>query len=164
MGNLELNILDAVKRENGVLLYRVCVRSIIVYQNKALKNAYLKDKIYLRHDLNRLIKRKNKTIITNKPDIFASKFIKNTIDKGIYALINTNNMSRLELVIFLNFNPDIKISHWLFESGEYIWYDECKGVIKDKDNNIFEDWSSENECNGIRIRDTDSWLSGWYVK
>lgn len=165
MGKLELNVFNTAKGENGALLYRVCCRNVIVFQYKALSDACLRDKIYFKPNLRTIDKRRNKTILLKKPDIFARNSIMTMLDKGIYTFIDPNNMSRAEMILFLNFNPDIKIAHWSFDADEYIVYDDCRRVVRDNNKQLFENWDLEDDVhNGIRIRDDGDWQSGWYVK
>lgn len=165
MTKTELNISEEIKKKNGALFYRICSREIIVYQYKALDTAYLKDKIYFKHDLNRLVRRKNKTVIINNPGIKAATSAIDMLDKGKYSFIDKTSMSRFEMILFLHFNQDIKVSHWLFSSDEYILYKDYKGIV-DENGYLFEDWYSTGSGmhNGIRMRDSDNWLTGWYVK
>lgn len=166
MTKTELSISQEIKKKNGILFYRICSREIIVCQYKALDAAYLKDKIYFKHDLIRLTRRKNKTVIVKKnPCTKAINSAMDMFNKGIYSFIDSNNMSKTEMIIFLKFNPYIKVSHWLFDVHEYIVNNE-KGYISDENGYIFEDWYSNGPGmhNGIRMRNSDNWLTGWYVK
>lgn len=165
MDKTTIILTDRITTTNGVLLYKECSRETLVYQFKALQDAYLKDKIHFKPDLIRCTKRKNSNVLVEfKPALSAIKDATKMIDKGNYKLIDSSSMSRTEMIIFLKFNPNVKVTHWLFDSDEYIVYDEI--TIRDENNYLFEDWISEGPGahNGIRQRYSDNWLTGWYVK
>lgn len=70
-------------------------------------------------------------------------------------------MTRESMIEFMKENPNIKITHRLFDSEEYIY--QKNGNIYDENNYLFEDWYSDTHC-GIRMRNDDAWKDGWYVK
>ena len=70
-------------------------------------------------------------------------------------------MTRDEMIEFLNKNPNVKVSHFLFDSDEYIY--QKNGYIYDESGYLFEDWFSERS-NGLRMRTEGLWEDGWYIK
>lgn len=75
-------------------------------------------------------------------------------------------MSRDEMIKFMNENPNIKITHTLFDQNEYIYQKEKNGEVYDEDGNLFDDWHSGgiNKRNGVRMRTGGNWENGWDVK
>jgi len=70
-------------------------------------------------------------------------------------------MSRDEMIQFMKDNPNVKITHELFSSEEYLIMKD-DGNVYDENNYLFEDW--ETDKNGIRMRKGGSWESNWFVK
>lgn len=71
-------------------------------------------------------------------------------------------MTRETMIIFMEENPNVRITHNLFGTNEYIFQNE-DGKVYDENGYIFEDWYSDR-CNGIRIRNEENWKDGWEVK
>ena len=68
-------------------------------------------------------------------------------------------MSRDEMIKYMAENPNMKITHRLFDFDEFIYQSE-DGRIYDENGYLFEDWESEWH-NGIRTRTGESWENGW---
>lgn len=71
-------------------------------------------------------------------------------------------MTREAIIIFMQENPNVKITHTLFDSNEYIYLKE-DGNVYDENDYLFEDWYSKRSM-GIRMRTGGSWEDGWSVK
>ena len=70
-------------------------------------------------------------------------------------------MSREDIIKFMNDNPNVKVTHFLFGPEEYIYQKE-DGKVYDENNYLFDDWHSERN-NGMRMRTGGSWDDGWDV-
>ncbi len=73
-------------------------------------------------------------------------------------------MSRSDVIVFMQENPNVKIKHILFSDGEYIYQKE-DGKIYDENGYLFEDWYSDGvgQHNGLRLRNSGEWSTGWTV-
>lgn len=73
-------------------------------------------------------------------------------------------MDRSVMVVFMQENPNVKITHSLFSNNEYIYQKE-DGKVYDENGYLFEDWYSEGigQHNGIRMRIGGNWDDGWEV-
>ena len=73
-------------------------------------------------------------------------------------------MTRSNMIVFMRENPNVKITHWLFSSSEYIYQKE-NGNVYDENGYLFEDWCSEGAMvhNGVRSRVGGEWDNGWTV-
>lgn len=71
-------------------------------------------------------------------------------------------MTREAMIVFMQENPNVKITHFLFDSNEYIYQKE-DGDIYDECGYIFEDWHSNIHI-GLRMRTGGNWDDGWTVK
>ena len=81
-------------------------------------------------------------------------------------LTDTKNMTRDEMISFNKENPNIHISHYLFDEDEYI-YSDNDGLVYDENGYLFEDWSDTDQwsgISGIRLRQDNMWETGWYIK
>ena len=72
-------------------------------------------------------------------------------------------MTREDMIIFIKENPNVKITHFLFSSYEYIYLKE-DGKVYDESGYLFEDWRSNIISNGLRSRKGGNWDDGWEVK
>lgn len=74
-------------------------------------------------------------------------------------------MDRSTMIVFMEENPNVKITHWLFSDDEYIYQKE-DGKVYEENGYLFEDWYSEGagQHNGIRMRNGGNWETGWKVK
>ena len=70
-------------------------------------------------------------------------------------------MLRTQIINFMKENPNVKITHRLFDSDEYL-YQENDGKVYDEKGYLFEDWYSDDR-NGMRMRTGGSWEDGWDV-
>lgn len=76
----------------------------------------------------------------------------------------TNNMTREEMLQYAMEHPFKKIIHPLFSEDEYL-YTEGDKRFYDENGYLFESWNiSDNIHNGLRIRNSETWLDGWCVK
>lgn len=71
-------------------------------------------------------------------------------------------MTREAMIEFMEENPNVKITHSLFGSEEYIYQKE-NGNVYDENNYLFDDWYSDTN-NGVRMRTGGNWEDGWSVK
>lgn len=73
-------------------------------------------------------------------------------------------MDRSVMIVFINENPNVKVTHILFGDDEYIYQKE-DGRVYDENGYLFEDWYSEGagKHDGIRMRTGGKWDSGWSV-
>lgn len=70
-------------------------------------------------------------------------------------------MKRSEMIAFIKANPYVKITHFLFDTGEYI-YSAKDGCVYEENNYLFEDWDEFSLAhNGIRTRVGGLWEDGW---
>lgn len=69
-------------------------------------------------------------------------------------------MSREEIIQFMNDNHNVKISHSLFSSDEFLVMRD-DGNVYDENGYLFEDW--EGDHNGLRMRTGGSWKTDWFV-
>ena len=69
-----------------------------------------------------------------------------------------NGATRSEMIEFIKANPDVKITHILFDKSEYI-YSKEDGNIYDENGYLFEDWYGNRD--GIRMRNGGKWDTGW---
>ena len=72
-------------------------------------------------------------------------------------------MTRDEMIVFIEANPFIPITHSLFDDSEYL-YSDNQGNVWDENGNLFEDWYSPDISEGLRLRNYDEWLDGWEIK
>lgn len=72
-------------------------------------------------------------------------------------------MTREAMIAFMEVNPNVKITHTLFDSEEYIYQKE-DGNVYDENGNLFDNWDSDDRHNGVRMRIGGSWEDGWSVK
>lgn len=76
-------------------------------------------------------------------------------------------MTRAEMIRFIVSNPNVHITHTLFDPSEYIYLGN-DGNIYDENGYLFENWDSPFDkwsgWNGIRMRDGAEWQTGWRVK
>ena len=81
----------------------------------------------------------------------------------IFIAYNDNNgMTIYGMLKYIYENPGSKVTHRLFLSGEYIFYDKNTDSIRDEENNLFEDWKeTDYSYNGILTRCTPVWQDGW---
>lgn len=70
-------------------------------------------------------------------------------------------MTRDEMIVYMHNNPNVKITHRLFDSDEYIYQKE-DGRVYDENGYLFEDWKSDYR-DGIRMRNDGAWLTGWSI-
>lgn len=85
----------------------------------------------------------------------------NTVTKK-YTYNDNNGMTIYGMLKYIYENPGSKVTHRLFLSGEYIFYDENTDSIRDEENNLFEDWrETDYSYNGILTRCTPVWQDGW---
>lgn len=68
-------------------------------------------------------------------------------------------MTKTEIIEFMRNNEGARVTHWLFAPEEYLYMKN--GVIYTEEDYLFDDFYSENRADGMRIRDTDVWQSGW---
>lgn len=73
-------------------------------------------------------------------------------------------MDRATMIVFMQENPNVKITHESFSCNEYIDQKE-DGRVYDENGYLFEDWYSEGigQHNGIRMRIGGNWENGWSV-
>ena len=71
-------------------------------------------------------------------------------------------MTREVMIVFMEENPNVKITHTLFGSEEYIYQKE-DGDVYDENGYLFDDWYSDRN-NGVRMRTGGNWEDGWSVK
>lgn len=76
-------------------------------------------------------------------------------------------MTRTEMIAFIKANPYVKITHFLFDSNEYIFSAE-NGNVYEEHGYLFENWDSPTNmwsgANGIRMRVGGKWDDGWRIK
>ena len=78
------------------------------------------------------------------------------------STIQVDCINRKYQLKYIYENPGSKVTHRLFLSGEYIFYDENTDSIRDEENNLFEDWrETDYSYNGILTRCTPVWQDGW---
>lgn len=79
-----------------------------------------------------------------------------------YTYNDNNGMTIYGMLKYIYENPGSKVTHRLFLSGEYIFYDENTDSIRDEENNLFEDWKeTDYSYNGILTRCTPVWQDDW---
>lgn len=71
-------------------------------------------------------------------------------------------MTRNEMILFIQLNPNVPVAHISFSEEEYIYMSYDRKVY-DENKYLFEDWNSRN-ANGIRIRAGGEWEDDWYIK
>lgn len=69
--------------------------------------------------------------------------------------------SRDWAITILNHHPNVKITHRLFSTDEYIY--GRNGKVYDENDYLFEDWISEGlgRHDGMRMRVDELWNDGW---
>ena len=71
------------------------------------------------------------------------------------------------MINFILENPNVPITHTLYDSDEYIFSKE-NGLVYDENGYLFENWDSMVDkwtgWNGIRLRSGGNWEDGWSVK
>lgn len=76
-------------------------------------------------------------------------------------------MTRNEMIEFIKNNPNVRITHDLFDADEYI-YSDIYGLVWSENGYLFEDWDSFTDMwsgvNGIRMRIGGKWEDGWRIK
>ena len=72
-------------------------------------------------------------------------------------------MTREVMIKFMEENPNVKITHTLFDSGEYIYQKE-DGKVYDENGYLFDDWHSDEHCGLRAMRWEGDWEDGWSVK
>lgn len=73
-------------------------------------------------------------------------------------------MKRAEMIMFLKAHPNVKITHPLFDSDEYIYSSE-DGCVYDERGSLFADWTNTRwSRDGIRCRTGEQWSDGWEIK
>lgn len=75
--------------------------------------------------------------------------------------VSNQSMTRDEIIKILRSQPNVKVSHTLFEDDEYLYMKG--GQVYDENGYLFEDWYSPTH-NGIRMRAGAAWDTGWYIK
>lgn len=81
-----------------------------------------------------------------------------------YNMFVNDNMSKLNILVYMYEHPNVRISHDLFDDNEYIYYDKECDCIKDEYNNIFESWEEgRNIYNGFYARTGSRWDYGWHL-
>ena len=81
-----------------------------------------------------------------------------------YIYNDNNGMTIYGMLKYIYENPGSKVTHRLFLSGEYIFYDKNTDSIRDEENNLFEDWKeTDYSYNGILTRCTPVWQDGWIL-
>lgn len=70
-----------------------------------------------------------------------------------------NNMTYSEMIDYLENNPGRKVTHRLFDPGEYIWSNGF--VVYTEEGYMFDDLHYIN--NGLKIRKDGLWSDGWSV-
>ena len=94
------------------------------------------------------------------------KDITNIIDDLIIMLVDFCNLfedtTYENIIRVFDSNIDlINITHKKFDYGEYIY---CKKhIIYNNLGKIFEDWVNKSNKNGLRIRKSDDWKTGWSI-
>lgn len=79
-----------------------------------------------------------------------------------YTYNDNNGMTIYGMLKYIYENPGSKVTHRLFLSGEYIFYDKNTDSIRDEENNLFEDWKeTDYSYNGILTRCIPVWQDGW---
>lgn len=73
------------------------------------------------------------------------------------------DMTKDTMIVFMNENPNVKITHDLFSEDEYIYQKE-DGKVYDENGYLFEDWYSDYIHDGLRMRTNKCWENGWRVK
>ena len=71
-------------------------------------------------------------------------------------------MTKSEVIKYMRDNNYVKITHWLFDSDEYI-YMKSDGCIYTEEGYLFEDFHSFYRFDGMRIRTAASWEEGWSI-
>jgi hypothetical protein len=80
---------------------------------------------------------------------------------NITTTITASN-SMLTILVWMYEHPYSKVTHPLFEENEFIFFDSEENVIKDEKGRIFEDWDEHSTSyNGMMIRTTEAWKTGW---
>lgn len=74
--------------------------------------------------------------------------------------MDVTNMTKAQMIDFIKSHPNVKVSHWLFDDDEYIFY--SGGRVYSEEGYVFEDWSSDG-ADGLRVREGAHWESGWSV-
>lgn len=75
-----------------------------------------------------------------------------------FSEVRRMDNSRAWALDVLKNQPNVKITHELFDSDEYIY--GAKGCVYDECGYLFEDWHSSYR-NGMRMRVGGSWEDGW---
>ena len=69
-------------------------------------------------------------------------------------------MTKAQMIDFIIIHPYMKVSLWLFDDDEYIFYNG--GRVYTEEGYVFEDWTSDR-ANGLRVREGGYWETGWFV-
>ena len=81
-----------------------------------------------------------------------------------YNMAVNDNMSKLNILVYMYEHPSVRVSHDLFDTNEYIYYDKECDCIKDEYGNIFESWEEgRNIYNGFYVRTGSRWEYGWHL-
>jgi hypothetical protein len=84
------------------------------------------------------------------------------LDKMGFKTGVSDNMSKLAIIVYMYEHPFEKITHKLFTTDEYLYYDINEDCIKDENQNVFETWVKEPcSYNGIMVRTEKHWEYGW---
>lgn len=92
--------------------------------------------------------------------------ILSALDECNYTGIISDNMSKLQILVYMYEHPYEKITHDSFNDYEYLYYDKTNDCIKDEHNNVFESWECYSKpygYNGFLIRNTAKWDYGWKI-
>lgn len=73
----------------------------------------------------------------------------------------TDNMTKLNILVYMYEHPFSKVTHDLFDVNEYIYYDDNTDCIRDEHNNIFETWDENSSYNGFMMRTSEHWENNW---
>lgn len=76
---------------------------------------------------------------------------------------NTDNMTMVNILVFMYTHPSVKVTHRLFEPNEYIYYDEEKDCILDEHGYVFEDWQDDSYNGMINRGRNPEWNIDWTV-
>lgn len=85
-------------------------------------------------------------------------------EKMGYSCFISDNMSKLNILVYMYEHPFEKVTHDLFAPNEYLFYDKDCDCIRDEYNNIFESWEEgRNIYNGFYVRTEERWEYGWHL-
>ena len=81
-----------------------------------------------------------------------------------YTPFVNDNMSKLNILVYMYEHPFAKVTHDLFDKHEYIYYDSDYNCIRDEYENVFESWEEgRNIYNGFYSRTGEQWDYGWHL-